>query len=330
MAMCKKTNNKISFWKFWGNEWTYTIFTCVFTIFFSIFIAFNSRINNIVFWFIIGIAIALNIVLITICIKGKSVIKNQAEDDTNKKSKIHTYEIENRLAQAESINTCYMDIDSLLSNFMSAKIYPNPSLSLEPLFLGINKVEEYRPFWQMICDNLIKLINALHFKGSDFGVNLIVKLSNENNTTSYYMPAANYTEKDNRSPLMTRNFTDEDLKKDGKPYHFLEFFNNSQKGIEILIDEKEISLAFVNDDTVRNQYIAIPIKYQKTTIALLQIIAYDDSAIFNIKNKYSGENSPTETTEFKKLKKDIEKYFRIYEQLALIIYVLSLNASKKV
>ncbi len=132
---------------------------------------------------------------------------------------------------------------------------------------------------ERICVYLFGFIKKIATKGNKFSVSIIFKRV-ENGEAGYYM--ASRVSADRHIPRVFHNFITRDEASD---YYYKELLENPNATSSVLATKQEIINNFANADQHYSQYIGVPICCAgNKKIALLQIIAYDDSVIFSSKD----------------------------------------------
>ena len=295
--------------RFFGNLNTEKIFSFVLPILIAVVTGFATNytitqnvVVAVVLWFVTGILAAVFILLMLLCWHFQKVEKEKSEN------------------RAKNASEHFMDLGTRLNKYISSYMY-NSSYDLNGLgkgqlnvecFIAFNEMDKFKHMWQNVCEDLTKMIKSLRFRGSNFGVNIIARMQSKDDTI-YFMPAFDYTARvDSRSHLTSAFKNEKDVMVED-PY-YLRFFRDSKIKADILTNEKNFKANFKKFNSNYKQLISIPIIYKTSTVAVLQLIGYDDSYILN------------PDIEKCELLKQVNNYFFVYEKLALLTLILGLKS----
>ena len=128
----------------------------------------------------------------------------------------------------------------------------------------------------VICLQLLVLLKQIASVGNDFSVSIIFREKSPEDKNGFRM-VARQSDHNTETPRTYHNFiTDEEA--DGMYYK--KIFDTNPSRVKVLATRKEIKTNFKEPDAKHySQYVGIPIKCKNNIVALLQIIAYNDSRI---------------------------------------------------
>ena len=132
----------------------------------------------------------------------------------------------------------------------------------------------------VICNIVFKYIKSIAEKGRYYAVSVMFMektIDQNNNVSKLYQMVGRCTNYKKSSPKTLRKFVSED-EANGSYYH--KIFNSTKRTPYILENKAKIKGAFKDyKDLDYSQYIGIPIFCKDKIVAILQIVAYNDSII---------------------------------------------------
>ncbi len=203
---------------------------------------------------------------------------------------IHDYKNEDRLkpikvyqkklAAAEEL---FNDTETIIANnadFLYDLVHKKKNHSeVEDLYFLQSKAD-------VICSNIFKYIKATAEKGKYYAVSIMFMertIGEDSQIIKKYQMVGRFTNYKKSSPKTLRKFVS-DEEANGSYYHRI--FNNARRSPYILENKAKIKEAFKDyKELDYSQYIGIPIFCKDRIVAILQIVAYNDSIIAkNIKD----------------------------------------------
>lgn len=150
-----------------------------------------------------------------------------------------------------------------------------------------------------ICKAAHKVVKNIAVQGSDFSVSVMFR--QKKNGANGFTMIARTSDENSHNPASYHNFIPEDQT---KGMYYRKIFDQSPTSPQILHDRRAIEENFKEPDSKRySQYIVLPILCKDKAVALLQVVAYNNSKIAE------GEEA---------LRKLCDDYLSLYANLLLL------------
>ena len=239
-----------------------SIIPIIYTILYAIF-SINTELQ-ILLYFAISLSIIHIVEIVYFCIHD-----NKYEE---KIKPIKVYQ--KKLAAAEEL---YNDTENLIANnadYLYDMVHNKKDHSeVEDIYFLQSKAD-------VICNNVFKYIKATAEKGKYYAVSVMFmerSKDKDNHTVKKYQMVGRFTNYKKSSPRTLRKFVSEE-EASGSYYH--KIFNSSRRSPYILENKTKIKAVFKDyQELDYSQYIGIPIFCKDKIVAILQIVAYNDSII---------------------------------------------------
>lgn len=191
-------------------------------------------------------------------------------------------DIENlKLVSISNVNDMISDVNSFLIKY-SNKLYSVVKKANNEQHTEVQDWVTVESYFDDVCKALYDFLKEICETGNNLSVSIVCKVM-QNGTNGFYM-ASQYGHNLNR-PGMYRNFVDEE---DAKDKLYCKIINSNNIDFQVCASKRDVKKKFDKSPTDKNysQYIGIPIYCSgKKIIALLQIVAYDNTKISSDKRK---------------------------------------------
>lgn len=206
--------------------------------------------------------------------KQSKIIEDQKNEILSYKEKITKMSNELKAYHTESKDTAFLLIDQIITGTAN-DIYREIKRIRNNVHSEVLDWKLVESNCDKICQMVYDYVRSIAQRGDGFSVSVVFKAA-ENNIEGYYMPSR--ISSDKNKPSIYRNF---EPKEKYVKYCFNDLLQNTSTKHKICKDKEEIKASFEKPDADYSQYIGIPIYCTGSKkIALMQIIAYNESVIF--------------------------------------------------